>query len=210
MNDMKEMITLRQRFFRKRNRSATAQTVVTIVLSISLTANLVNSILIGATAFDMMQVILGTAMLALLWFYSATERYDPADLARALAGDLLISMATHASNNAIYKPMMHNKGSSSSVIIGLAPEQSGMLNVATRVARFRTEANGRAYVREGRVPRLTMMMPEYRFTPEDVSELVVSMAHDPQAIKTYRAILDLIDASEKGGRRRISKRRTEK
>jgi len=51
-------------------------------------------------------------------------------------------------------------------------------------------------VRETKIPRMSSVPDEYRFTPDDVQDIMTGMTHDPQNIMIYRTVLDLIEASK--------------
>ncbi|WP_298847046.1 hypothetical protein [uncultured Salinicola sp.] len=201
MNPVSEMIDLRWTSLRRRNRSATIQQAVSVVLTICLAMQILSSALIPATLFDTMQTVLATIALMLIWFYSATEKQSAALLARGLAGDLLIGVATANMREPRIIPStalrtMTGDGIATRATIEISPGHSGTAKVAMRVANKRVSMTTGPRVRETRIPRLSYVPEEYRFTPEDVQDVMTSMASDPHNIIIYRIILDLIESSK--------------
>ena len=203
MNDIVEAIEFRAGFHRRRNRTANIQRFISFVLTLSLVLQVAGSAIVPAGPFSVVQIIAATAALVLIWFYGATEKHTPAIMARGLAGDLLIGMATEITRNPRFEPgvsthSVFGEGSLTRTMIGLASEQRGVLAVATRVAQERTRRGNGLRVTSGRLPHISSVPQEYRFTAEDVKDIMTSMIHDPQRIEIYKAILDLMEASGRG------------
>ena len=201
MNPVSEMIDLRWSSLRRRNRNATIQRLVSIVLMLCLAMQILTSVLIPATLFDVIQTILACVALMFIWFYSATEKHSAGLLARGLAGDLLIGMATANTREPRIIPSaalrtVTGDGSITRTTIEISPGQSGMTRVAMRVANKRISTTTGLRVRDTKIPRMSSVPDEYRFTPEDVQDIMTGMTHDPQNIMIYRTVLDLIEASK--------------
>ena len=202
MNDVIKAMELRAGFHRRRNHTANIQRFISCVLALGLILQVAGSAIVPAGPFSMVQTIAAAAALVLIWFYGATEKHTTAHMARGLAGDLLIGMASEVTRNPRFAPSaathsVFGQGSVMRTTIGLAPAQQGILAVATRVANQRQAHGNGLRIREGRIPRISSVPAEYVFTAEDVNDIANSMIHDPERLSVYRTILDLIEASRR-------------
>lgn len=202
MNDVIEAMEHRAGFHRRRNRTANIQRFISCVLALGLVLQLAGSAIVPASPFSIVNTIAGTAGLVLIWFYGATEKPTLGHLAEGLAGDLLIGMASEVTRSPRFTPnttthSVFGEGSITRTMIGLAPEQQGVLAVATRIANQRQGRGNGLRITQGRIPRISSVPAEYGFTAEDVKDIANSMVHDPERLPVYRTILDLIEASRR-------------
>ena len=203
MNDIIEAMEARTGFHRRKNRRANIQRIISCVLVLSLTLQVLGSLIVPVGTFSLVNAITATAALVVIWFYGATEKHTLGHMARGLAGDLLIGMASEVARNPRFTPSaethsIFGQGSITRTMIGLAPAQQGILAVATRVARQRQGQENGLRVEGRRIPRISSVPTEYIFTAEDVKDIADSMIHDLERLAVYKTILDLIEASRKG------------
>jgi len=201
MNPVSKMIEIRWTSVRRRKRTATIQRIVSAVITACLALQIISSAIIPATLFDVIQTVFASSVLVIMWFYSATEKHSAQIFARGLAGDLLVGVATAHARNPRFVPTagfraMASTGNKARAMIEIAPSQSGTTKVAMRVANERQTMIDGLRVRNTRPPRISSIPDEYRFTPEDVQDIMESMTNDPHNIATYRIILNLIEASK--------------
>lgn len=186
---------------RRLNRRATIQKIIMTLLALGLIGQFIGAAALGATLVDMAQVLILTAILVLLWFYRSTEVETRENLARGLAGDLLMGMAMKiaAAAGSMPSSASHKIRGETCFIrpnVSFSPSKSGIMEVATRVVRERTEDEYYRRVTSGRMPRISFVPAEYRFTPEDVQTIMNCMIHDPDNIAVYKTVLDLIARAE--------------
>jgi len=201
MNEIEKAIIARKEGVERRNRSAMAQKVISIIIGLFLAVHIFGSGIIGAGPFDILQVMAATAVLVIMWFYKTTERESRENVARGLAGDLLIGMATRIARAPIMEPQHHHNkmmgnGRSAHAIISISTRQAGILDVSNRIARHRLSNQYGLSIKDGRLPRLSSIAEEYNFTAEDLRAIMTSMAHDHEKIEIYKTILDLIQQSQ--------------
>lgn len=201
MNEIEKTIIARRKAIKRRNRSAVIQTVISIIISLFLLLHLFAAGVIGAGPFDILQVMAATAVLMVMWFYKTTERESYENIAKGLAGDLLIGMATRIAKTPIVEPTRQQSGTLEGgrythTIISVSTRQAGILEVANRIAEHRISNKYGLSIKDGQLPRLSSIAEEYSFTGEDLRAITSSMIHDHEKIEIYKTILDLIQQSQ--------------
>ena len=201
MNEIEKTIIARRKGLKRRNRSAMVQMIVSIVILLFLVLHVFAAGVIGAGPLDVLQVMFSTAVLMSMWFYKTTERESHENIARGLAGDLLIGMATRIAKTPIVEPTrqqsgMLDCGRYAHTIISVSTRQAGILEVANRIAEHRLSNRYGLSLKNGRLPRISSIVEEYSFTGEDLRAIMTSMAHDHEKIEIYKTILDLIQQSQ--------------
>lgn len=187
---------------KKRNFTARVQMFLMAVLGASIIIHIVSTAFLPVTTLGLIQTVLGTGVLAMQWFHRATERHTDFQLARGIAGELLIGMGNAATMNPRFAPSSQEsktgkKGAVMRVTMELAIEQQAILSVSKRVAVHTLSPEYRRRITDGWMARISLVTDEYRFTAEDVEDIAVAMMHDPRNVAAYRTILDLIEFSEK-------------
>ena len=177
------------------------QMIVSIVILLFLVLHVFAAGVIGAGPLDVLQVMFSTAVLMSMWFYKTTERESHENIARGLAGDLLIGMATRIAKTPIVEPTrqqsgMLDGGRYAHTIISVSTRQAGILEVANRIAEHRLSNRYGLSLKNGRLPRISSIVEEYSFTGEDLRAIMTSMDHDHEKIEIYKTILDLIQQSQ--------------
>jgi len=187
---------------KKRNFTARVQMFLMAVLAVSIIVHIASTAFLPVTTLGLIQTVLGTGVLTMQWFHRATERHTDFQLARGIAGELLIAMGNAATMNPRFapSPTESRKGRSGAVMhvtMELATDQQALLSVSRRVATHVLSPEYRRRITDGWMARISLVTDEYCFTVQDVEDITAAMIHDPRNIAAYRTILDLIEFSEK-------------
>ena len=191
------MIDLRTSIYANNYKSRKYIRITQAMMIVMIISVLIDAVLGSFRWWQSITLIFATFTLSVIYFYSLAEKDKIEALAGGLAMDLVLNLAMQTDEYLKRVPVieLERRGKSVGITLGYDERDVPLCNIANRLIADSKAKEGTWEVVEAGLPRIRPVQKIYKFTEEDIADIMIAMHQNPQLIEVYVILLRLIEAS---------------